>query len=252
MFALAERFIERARTARDESELRLLMGDVCSELGFRHYALIHHADLRGSGPGLINLNNYPPAWEEHFVQHCLYRDDPVVHACLRTNVGFTWSDLPRLVSLTRRHRAILDRAAREGLRNGITVPACVPGERTGSCSLAAPSNERSLERFFLVAQLVGAFAFEAARRIIGADKLSAPAVLSRRQRECTVLAGQGKTDWEISRILGLSHKTIVHYLADARLRYGVATRQQLVVQALLDGEVSLAELGTRQYGSPSG
>lgn len=246
---LAKTFIERARRVASTQELYRLMEDICQELGFRYFALIHHADLRLPRPGLINVNNYPPVWSDHFIEQQLYRSDPVVQACFRTCVGFRWSELSKLIYLTGTHREILDRAAREGLREGITIPGCVIGERCGSCSLGDPRDDIDVDHVFLVAQLVGAFGFEAARRIANGTAGGMPArpVLNRRQRECAVLAGRGMKDRAIAHELGISYRTVVNHLDAARKRYHVCKREQLVICAVLDGEISLAELDTRQH-----
>src|SRR5690606_663244 len=91
-------FIDRARSVTTERELHSLMEDLCRELGFRYFALIHHADLRNAHSGLININNYPPIWRDIWIEQQLWRIDPVVHACFRTCVGFRWSDLSMLIS----------------------------------------------------------------------------------------------------------------------------------------------------------
>ncbi|PHR19462.1 MAG: LuxR family transcriptional regulator [Sphingopyxis sp.] len=248
-FALADAFIVNARAVQTAAELRCLMDAFTNEIGFRYFALIHHDDLREPKTGVIHLQNYPDVWADYFIEHRLYLDDPVVHACLRTNCGFSWNELPKLVSLTRRHQGILRSAAKEGLSQGLTIPACVPGERTGSCSLAGPRCGQKVDRFLGLTQIVGAFAFQAARRLLSKDalKTSQRPRLAPRQRECVILVGQGKSNWEIAKILGLSRSTINHYLNDARERYGVVTRTQLVVSAVLDGEVSLSELAPWQY-----
>lgn len=248
-FALADAFVADARAVESSGELHCLMDAFINEIGFRYFALIHHDDLREPKPGLIRLQNYPHVWADYFIEHRLYLDDPVVHACLRTNCGFSWNELPNLVSLTRRHEGILRGAAKEGLSQGLTIPACVPGERTGSCSLAGPRRGQKVDRFLGLAQIVGAFAFQAARRLISKDGIqpSQRPRMAPRQRECAVLIGQGKSNWEIAKILGLSRSTINHYVNDARARYGVVTRTQLVISAVLDGEVSLSELAPWQY-----
>jgi DNA-binding CsgD family transcriptional regulator len=66
--------------------------------------------------------------------------------------------------------------------------------------------------------------------------------LTKRQIECISLVGQGKTDWEIGLILGISEQTAKRHIADARNCYGVATRIQVVLRALSDGMVSIGEL----------
>lgn len=237
-------FLKRLRMVESGTALMSLMDAMCHELGFRYFAIIDHDDLRVNKPGLINFHRYPPVWADHFIQQQLYRRDPVVQACGRTCAGFAWSELPRLIYLNADHRDILERAAREGLAQGITVPVAVTGERRGSCSLAGPRHGRILDHHFLIGQLTGAFAFEAARRLANGTAGMPPAkpVLNRRQRQCTLLAGLGKTDWEIAGALGLERNTVIRYLAEARARYGVSTRQQLVICALVNGEISLSEL----------
>ncbi|MES2443948.1 MAG: LuxR family transcriptional regulator [Pseudomonadota bacterium] len=246
---LADGFVQRVRAAADAAELRGLIDAFANELGFRHFAIIHHDDLRDNRPGLINLQNYPDVWADNFIQQRLYLEDPVVHACLRTNAAFSWSELSGLIALSRRHRDILLGGAREGLDRGLTVPCCVPGEPTGSCTLAGPRRGLAIERYLSVAQLVGAFSFQAARRLVSNNALALPRTtrITPRQRECIVLAGQGKSNWEIASILGLSEITVNRYFDDARRRYDVATRTQLVIGALLDGEISMLELAPRQY-----
>lgn len=253
-FGLAEAFVDRAWRVATAVELRALMDDICNELGFRHFALLHHVDPLQQRPGQIFIENYPQAWAEQFVGKRLFREDPVVQACLRTNAGFRWSRIHELLQLNTGHRAVLECAAREGLAEGLTIPACVTSEWTGSCSLARPRGGRVLKRHLLVGQVIGVYGFQAARRIASSGTLIIPQrpVLGPRQRECTVLAGQGKTDWEIASILGLSRVTVRHYLADARARYDVTTRQQLIICALLDGQISLCELAPRQYVYLSG
>lgn len=245
-FTFVRSFVEQAQAVETPSGLFDLMAMTCTDLGFRHFALIHHVDLRVPRPGIINLNNYPSVWADYFIERQLYRIDPVLQACLRNAGGFSWSDLTKLIRPDARQRAVLRDAAREGLSEGVTVPAAVCGEPHGSCSFAAPRCLKKFARNGLVAQLVGAFGFEAARRVARVKRVDPPK-LTPRQRECISLIGQGKSNWEIAAILGLQPPTVNSYLADARKRYDVVSRAQLVAQALLEGEISFSELKPAQY-----
>lgn len=241
---LAAVFLEQVRAAPTTAALRSLLEDITPVLGFRHFALIHHADLRRPSPDLIHLDNYPAVWSEQFIRNQVYLQDPVIRASLTTNAGFAWSEVPQMIRLTRTQERILEGAAKEGLGCGFTIPGCVPGERTGSCSFATMPGQPLPRHTLLVAGLVGAFAFQAGRRLTGATAASGPSVpqLSPRQRECIILVGQGKSDWEIGRILGLSEETVTQYLNTARRRYGVARRMQLVIAAVYDGQIALHEI----------
>ena len=98
-----------------------------------------------------------------------------------------------------------------------------------------------------MAQLVGAFGFEAARRLAGVRGGGCPpaARLTDRQRDCVVWAARGKSDWEIARILDLRPDTVVQYLKRARERYGVTKRTMLAIHALFDGTISFTDVMRR-------
>ena len=67
-------------------------------------------------------------------------------------------------------------------------------------------------------------------------------ILTDRQRDCVLWAARGKTDWEISVILGVSHETVIQHLKHARERYGVQKRAMLAVRALFDGLISFSDI----------
>lgn len=246
---LAQQFVERARISQTESELFRLLQDVTLEIGFQYFALLHHVDLRRPSQDFIHLDNYPASWAAYFIENGLYADDPVLKASLKSNVGFRWADVSSLIRLTGSQRLILESAAGQGLGEGYTVPANIPGESSGSCSFATRRGVSLPERNLMLAQLIGAFAFQAARRLNKAgncDWGNAPA-LTPRQRECLLLVVQGKTDWEISRILGLSEETVTQHLNMARDRYGVTKRLPLAVRAIFDGQISFIEALSWQF-----
>ncbi|WP_243442443.1 response regulator transcription factor [Sandarakinorhabdus limnophila] len=66
--------------------------------------------------------------------------------------------------------------------------------------------------------------------------------LTQRQLDCLVLAARGKSNWVAGQLLGLSGGTVHKYLEAAKTRYGVATRTELVVRALFDGQLSFADV----------
>jgi LuxR family quorum-sensing system transcriptional regulator CciR len=95
------------------------------------------------------------------------------------------------------------------------------------------------------AQLAGACAFEAARRLWlprGRVDALATKALTDRQRECAMWAGRGKTDWEIGKILGVSPETARRHIKLAREKTGVNKRSLIVIRALFDGSLSFTDV----------
>jgi LuxR family quorum-sensing system transcriptional regulator CciR len=238
MRRLSDRFAEAAETCTSLAELKVLMAEIVGELGFHHFALLDHASLEKPAKGLVRLDNYPEGWVAEHRERGYPSDDPVHLASRRANTGFCWNELPTLISLDGRHKRILEESRRHGLGEGFTVPANVPGEPTASCSFVVRSGHRlPLERLHC-AELVGAFALRAARRL----RPRAPPILrprlSRREVQCLRLLALGKTDWEIAHILGISVHTAHQYVKSARTAYGAVSRTQLVVYGLRDAWIS--------------
>lgn len=235
---LTDRFKEEADRCASDAELRALLEDAARELGFRYFALLHHASLRSSSSALIRIDNYPADWEEELRAGGWVEEDPVHHASGRTNGGFQWSDLAQLIPLTGSQREIIERSARFGIGAGFTTPANVPGEPGGSCSFAVRRGAAFPVRHLMSAELIGAHAFRAARRIHSYPARGSRPHLSRRELQCLRLVAAGKSDWEAAKILGLSTETARQYVKRARAAYDVVSRTQLVVHGLRDALIS--------------
>lgn len=242
-FEQAESFLRDISETDSEHGLADALGIVTSELGFSYFALTHHVDIRRAPQPAIRLHNYPEEWVRYYDDNSLGISDPVHRASHVTSVGFAWSEIPDMIALTPRDHEILQRGQAQGIGNGFTIPANVPGETHGSCSFANPRGVAIRGGELPVAQLVGAFAFEAARRLW---RVRSPAAarpkLTDRQLECVLWVARGKSDWEISRILGVEHETVVRHLKQARERYGVGKRTMLAVHALFDGSISFTDV----------
>jgi DNA-binding CsgD family transcriptional regulator len=244
---LADDFVSLARGVSTNRDLVELLEAATREMGFRYYALIHHDDLRVSRPGQIDLKDYPSAITERIIGRCFYRRDPVFRGCLYVDSAFLWSDLPKYIHLDRRDRESLDHGLREGLNEGITVPSYLASDRLGSCTFAGTAKPERASRSLGAAQVVGIFAFQAARRLAGT--FPRPFVQPRlhpRPRDCVVLVGRGYSNKRIARELALTPRTVDGYLTEARRLFDAHDRTELVVSAVLAGEVGLHELTRRQ------
>jgi LuxR family quorum-sensing system transcriptional regulator CciR len=165
MRRLSDLFAEAAERCADLPQLGALLGDAALELGFHHFALLDHASLSGPPTGLLRIDNYPQSWVMEIEERGYAADDPVHLASRRTNAGFGWSELGRLISLEPRHQTILSRSRHHGIGVGFTIPAHVPGEPAASCSFAVRAGCALPSRRLACAELVGVHALRAARRL---------------------------------------------------------------------------------------
>jgi LuxR family quorum-sensing system transcriptional regulator CciR len=247
-------FIFASKRVRTAHELEVLVSSIASEMGFDYYALIHHVDLAPMNSelthmdngGLLALTNYPPEWVATYVARNIVANDPVHLASHRTSVGFRWDEVNKLIDVTSTHRHIRDDTLRAGLDQGFTVPANIPGEANGSCSFAMRSGRDLPIRKLPMAQLIGSYAFQAARDLIlrrrDTHGLKRKAPLPQRQLECILLVAKGYNDHQIGDRLGITEETVKWYLKEARAAYGVSKRVQLVMHAIWDGQLPLSEV----------
>lgn len=237
-------FVTLSRAARSLRDLDGLVDAIRHEMGFDFYAVVQHVDVRKSQTSeTVWLENYPASWAESFVAQGFYATDPIHIASQRTSAGFVWSDVGDLVRLTANHKRILAHARAEGMGEGFTVPAHIPGESNGTCSFSVRVGQELPVNNLMMAQLVGTFAFEAGRRL-ARDRSTDDQVkpkLTQRQLDCVIFVSRGKSDWEIAQILGIKEATVRDYVEEACERYGVRRRVQLIVRVLHDGHLTLRD-----------
>ncbi|MFN3590920.1 MAG: LuxR family transcriptional regulator [Thermaurantiacus sp.] len=239
-FGRVQAFVTEVKSAHSLDTISGLLSDATREFDFDHFAMTQRYGLRIDGVP-VQLHDLPEIWTELLAERDYWRNDPVLAACQRTVAPFSWEDLPELIELTPRHQSYMQQAADLGLSNGWTVPIHIPGEATGLCSFVL-SADRDLPRDSLpAAQYLACFAFEAARRLASRGDPPAPK-LTRRQVECVVLAAKGKSDWVAGQILGLAPDTVHKYLEQAKARFGVSSRTELVVRALYDGQIGFSDI----------
>lgn len=240
-----QRFADDSQSASSITELEACITLAATELGFDYFAIVQHIDFGRLTPNAIRLSNYPERFTAK-IREGQFARDPVLRASERTNVGFVWSDVPQLIALSDRDRAYMRGAAELGLAEGFTVPYNIPGETLGSCHFAVNRAGALPVAHLAAAQSIGAFGFEAARRLLASDdqstRLATRVPLTQRQRDCVVEVARGKSDTVIAQLLGLRPRTVNEYIESAKRRYLVSTRQQLIVRALFQSEICFAEV----------
>lgn len=179
---------------------------------------------------LVLSGRWPTEWAERYFAMRYVEADPVIRHVRTRTAPSTWDDIVR----SRGRFLVMDEAMEFGLGSGLTLPQLTldgvriavsfageriddgPEARTAMVFLAATATARNLEL---------------ARRREAASAVE----LSARERECLHWLVEGKTDWEIGMILGITRRTVVKHLDGVRTKLGVATRTQIAVAALRAG-----------------
>lgn len=244
---LADAFLRGLSAASTFDALRQLLCEVAGEMGFRYFAMIDHDDLAEHKPWQVDIRDYPAAVADRIIGKRLDRRDPIIRGCAFAESAFVWSDLHRIITLDRRDKARLVFGAGEGLDNGVTVPCWSRGDCLGSCTFAGTKRDVDAAAHVGAIQLIGIFGFQHARRLARGDPPVGPRPrLNPRPRDCVILAGRGLSNKEIARALSLTPRTVDGYMTESRLLFETHDRTELVISAVLAGEVGLHELNRRQ------
>ncbi|WP_310475350.1 LuxR family transcriptional regulator [Sandarakinorhabdus sp.] len=243
-FQNVQTYVRAVRTAPSLTDIGLVLKDATRAFQFDHFALAQRVNAPNRlGP--VRLTDFPDHWVENLVLSGRIADDPVLLACERSAAPFAWSNLDSILPMTVRHKAYMTQARSAGLAEGYTVPIHVPGQASGLVSFVMAEGRQLPTDSLPAAQYLACFAFEAARRLklkmAGDDPPEGPK-LTQRQLDCLVLAARGKSNWVAGQLLGLAGGTVHKYLEAAKTRYGVATRTELVVRALFDGQLAFSDV----------
>lgn len=244
-FDLVQSFIERCEASQSAGELAAAFQEGLEILGFRHFACCSHVDPARPPRRAVMLHNYPEAWVRDFSAMELYDIDPVFNHANRVTLPFSWDAPAFRTGLTAAQQQILAEAGHFGITHGYTVPIhspFSPGAFRASCSVV-PDSKSIDARAYAAVQLMSGYFYDAAHRDITAREIEpVHPELSRRERQCLELAAQGKSDWVVGKILGISERTVHNHIESAKRRLGVATRVQAIVQALASRQIAFGDL----------
>ena len=228
--------IDRA-TSIDEVGARFLAAT--AHIGFEHAALFMCPPPGDPPDARITFTRIPAAWLERYRERNYHQIDPVFAALRQRLAPFSWNDPAYRHGLTCAQKAMLAECDEAGLAGGLAIPIGDQGASAACCTLV-PSREGVDPSSYIIAHSLAVFAHARLRRVLGETfRLSTP--LSKRERECLLLAGRGKSDWAIGEMLGLSERTVHHAIERAKNRFGVGTRVQAIVHAIAAGEFSATD-----------
>ncbi|MBX9934709.1 MAG: LuxR family transcriptional regulator [Methylobacterium sp.] len=180
----------------------------------------------------VLINTFPMEWGKRYLSRGYAFHDPTVQRLGTGSSPFSWLDLKE-GPLTTTSRRIMDEAADFRLSDGLTIPLqTLDGEIAGFSVSGDRLGIDPLDRGML--QLVATYAFGHLILLAG-QGVAAPVRLAPREREALQWAAEGKTDWEIGEVMGISTHGVDFHLRSARAKLGTTNRTQAVAMALRRG-----------------
>jgi len=231
MHRIFQTFIDHLTESTDAGALQAGMADAAAALDLNCFAYLSVPSQTNSEPQLIST--YPASWTTHYLRNHYERLDPVVAEALSSPEPFQWGLEAGSRRLSSSQQLLFDEAACFGIRCGFTVP--IHDGRGPVAAVTFAADEHHAAAFYRrvgehrrVLQLMALFFHAHVRRKLIPDRVVDGVVLSPREFECLEWAAQGKSAWEIGRILSISRRTAAFHLDNAKAKLGVHSICQAV------------------------
>lgn len=233
---MSHRCVE-ARTCSDVAEVIDRLGTLLSFRKAAACSVLANGDHAGM-QHFIN-HSYGSAWADLYTERNYVAVDPVIQHALRVDGAFEWREAFGS-GAAESASEFLDAARDFGLGKGVSF-SCRTGRMRASRTVLSLSldDPGECKRAKLLLIGVGPHVHEAYVRVRAqrADD-ACRAVLTNREKEVLDWAKQGKTYWEIGRILGISQRTVKFHFANIKARLDVVSECHAVAKAMSMGLIA--------------
>ena len=186
----------------------------------------------------VLLCDWPVEWLERYVARNYVDHDPVVSHMKHLQAPFQWRDAADEIRVDRGGEAVMGDAGEFKLKDGLAFPLVTLEGQIVMVSLGGDQVELSVAEFGMIS-LVSTYAVGRAMQLHTTPGRTIDHIeLSPRERECLKWAAVGKSEWEISQILGISEHTSEKHLLNAKAKLGAVNRVQAVAEAIRRGYIS--------------
>lgn len=232
MHRVFQSFIDGLSASTGAIDLQNVLTRAGRALDLGCFAYLALPSRRPDGPQLIS--NYPVKWTAHYLEQRYERVDPVIVRALASPEPFEWGQEATPEPLSKPQCALLDEAAQFGIRCGFTVPIHNTRGPIAAVTFAADERraafQRCIDQHRHVLQLMAMYFHAHAQRRLTPNRVVDGVALSPRELECLEWAAQGKSAWEIGRLLNVSRRTAAFHLDNAKTKFGVRTICQAVAK----------------------
>lgn len=216
---------------------------VVAELGCDYFIYGVRVATSLTHPYQFVFSGYPAEWRRHYVEAGYESVDPTVAHCIqqRRAVPVIWD---RAVFATGLAAKLWADAMDAGLRSGASFPVRGACGEAAMLSLAGGRNQKQTRAEIVAAlgdgQILACYLHEAIGRLVLRQETIPlkKTPLSPREQECLLWAADGKTSWEIAKIIGVAERTAIFHLHNATEKLGVSSRQHAVARALALGLIA--------------
>jgi len=253
MHNISEKTRDLLANSKTFEEIIEIMKNVFYELEFlewTYFLQIPDSNARASVIGFINL---PREWMAHYIENGYDKIDPITHYFLNNNLPLIWDVKADWSKQGESVSGLMRDLQAFGFTGGICIPLFTAQNTRGFINIA--SRESSLDHLYEAldgraaqASFLMRYIHEAVLHVaIEAGIAPYQNPLTPREKEVLLWVGEGLTSKAIADRLGISYRTVEHYLATIQRKMNVANRQQAVTKAACLGFI----LPVNFYNTPT-
>lgn len=191
---------------------------------------------RALGPSeFLTVDNTPTAYLKVYTSVENHRRDPVMQHCKTSGRPIIWDQSTYLKA---GHEDLWEQQAAYGYCTGISMALHMPEGRHFQFGVdrdqALPKDPQTLSRLVADLQLFAVYAQEGAARVLmppPPEPEDAAARLTPRELEALRWTLEGKTAWEVGKILSISERTAVFHVNNAMHKLNCVTKHQAALKA---------------------
>lgn len=237
-------FIERVENAAGLEELRLHLAATLENFGVPNFSVVGMVPEHEGQPRVatVLVRRVADDWVDSYWEQRRFNIDPVVHAALQRYSAFSWTEFEH----NRQTKEVRDLFAeiREAMPidGGLAIPTHDDQGFAGLVALYTESKELP-QKTRQALKLISIYAVERAKELYALEgvgvAMAGACPLTPRQREVLSWASAGKSDWDISAMLGIAQSTVNEHVEGAKRALGVKTCMQAVAIAIQRGWIVL-------------
>ncbi len=241
----AQDFVEKITRTKELGGLTEIFQQSVGELGFSAFAL-HVVRIAGIPQKMVyGVTTYAEECVARYRDENYVAIDPIITNGFSWHMPFEWREAIAGTELSVKQRRFFGEAGEYGISFGYTIPIHGPNAQVSAITVTSDVPAHLADRLisanrFLV-HLMGLYYNEHVGSILLSQIRGAEAdetdmdmlALSGREKDCLSWVAQEKSSWEISRLIGVSERTVNFHVENAKRKLGVYSRQHAVVKAVM-------------------
>lgn len=213
-------------------QVKAMLAEISSRLGFEAFLYAGRFHAGGTRYKDEIVTNYSDRWLQRYEQQGYIHVDPTFLHARDSLSPLVWTEAMCSTSAQRRFKRD---AWQHGFGAGVTFPV---QSRNGdfarlnlSMSRHPPEALARVRGVLMCGALLASVTHDAMERVVRQRALEQAPKLTKRETEVLHWIAKGKSNWDISKLVGISEHGVSHHVRNILLKFSVASRHQAVATA---------------------